>query len=158
MPEGVLTVLKFCFLALLYLFLFRVVRVVVREMKASKVPVSVATPAPIVAPAAQQRQASGSAPVARLRIVEPDLRRGETIQINGEVTVGRAPGCGVMLADDSFASQVHARLYERNGELHIEDLGSTNGTFVNNERLTSPAKLRRGDRVQFGQTVAEITR
>jgi pSer/pThr/pTyr-binding forkhead associated (FHA) protein len=158
MPEGVLTVLKFCFLALIYLFLFRVVRVVVREMKASTVAVAAAPTPAAPAPRPAAAKPPKGPPVARLKIVEPDARRGETIPITGEITVGRAAGCGVVLVEDTFVSQVHARLYEQQGELHLEDLGSTNGTFVNNERVTAPMKLRRGDRVQFGQTVAEVAR
>ena len=52
-------------------------------------------------------------------------------------------------------SQVHARVFDRDGTLWIEDLGSTNGTFVNGERSNERVKLRKGDRVQVGETVLE---
>ena len=74
------------------------------------------------------------------------------------MTVGRAPGCGVVLDEDTFVSQVHARLFRRGRETYVEDLGSTNGTFVNGERIDEVTRLRRGDQVQFGSTVTEITR
>ena len=62
------------------------------------------------------------------------------------------------LEGDTFVSQLHARLYRRDGRMWVEDLGSTNGTYVNSKRLTSPLSLRRGDRVQVGRTVLELTR
>ena len=72
--------------------------------------------------------------------------------------MARASGCGVSLAGDTFVSQLHARLYRRDTRMWVEDLGSTNGTYVNSKRLTAPVALRRGDRVQVGRTVLEVTR
>jgi hypothetical protein len=157
--EGLLTVLKFCFLALVYLFLARVVFVVARELRAAKVPVVVPEPvvADAVAPAPAPRERRGRGR-AQLRILEPAARAGEVFALDDEITVGRAAGCGVVLAEDTFVSQVHARVYRRGGDSYVEDLGSTNGTFVNGERVVEATRLRRGDRVQFGQTVAEVTR
>ena len=63
-----------------------------------------------------------------------------------------------MIPDDQFVSTVHARLFRRGDDLFAEDLGSRNGTFVNGEKVVAPTKLRRGDRIQFGQTVAEVVR
>lgn len=71
--------------------------------------------------------------------------------------MGRAPGCGVQLVDPTV-SQLHARVFRRDGSLYVEDLGSTNGTWVNRSPVTGPAALRRGDRVQFGSTVVEVAR
>jgi hypothetical protein len=147
-PESVLTVLKFCFLALLYLFLFRVVQVVVRELRA---------------PSAEElvdvrRDRKGRRPGARLRIVEPAEHEGELYQLGEELTVGRGGGCGVELPDDHYVSTVHARLYQRGRDVFVEDLGSRNGTYVNGTPLAGTTRLRRGDRVQFGQTVAEVVR
>jgi pSer/pThr/pTyr-binding forkhead associated (FHA) protein len=153
-PESVLTILKFCFLALLYLFLYRVVRVVIAEMRApapapAQQPVRAATPARAAKP-------RGRGP-AHIRIVEPAAHRGEMFTLNDEVTIGRGGGCGIVL-DDSFVSQVHARVFRRNGEIYVEDLGSRNGTLLNGRPLSSAQRLRRGDKVQFGRTVAEAMR
>jgi pSer/pThr/pTyr-binding forkhead associated (FHA) protein len=63
-----------------------------------------------------------------------------------------------VLGDDTYVSQLHARLFQQNGEGYVEDLGSTNGTYVNRKTITSATRLRRGDQVQFGQTVAEIVK
>ena len=78
--------------------------------------------------------------------------------LGDEVTVGRGAGCGVVLDEDTFVSQVHARLFRRGRETYVEDLGSTNGTRVNGEQITEVTRLHRGDQVQFGKTLAEITR
>jgi hypothetical protein len=154
MSEAVLTVLKFCFLALLYLFLYRVVRLTLRELRA---PALTAEPAgvPAVAPPRRERRAEPRGGL-RLRIVEPAARRGETHTIDREVTVGRGGGCALVLNEDTYVSQLHARLFQQNGEGYVEDLGSTNGTFVNGRQINSATRLKRGDQVQFGQTVAEV--
>ena len=153
-PEAVLTVLKFCFLALVYLFLARVVRVVILELRS-----------PVGAAAADGGGGGGGGGAKRakragahLRVLEPAAHKGETYPLGDELTVGRGGGCGVVLPDDTFVSTVHARLFRRGDDLFVEDLGSRNGTFVNGEPVQAPTKLRRGDRVQFGQTVAEVTR
>jgi pSer/pThr/pTyr-binding forkhead associated (FHA) protein len=153
MSEAVLTVLKFCFLALLYLFLYRVVRLTLRELRAP----AVTAEGPAPAPPRRERRGDGRGAL-RLRITEPAGRRGETHAIDRELTVGRGAGCAIVLADDTYVSQLHARLFQQNGEGYVEDLGSTNGTFVNGKAITGATRLRRGDQVQFGQTVAEIVK
>ena len=160
MSEGLLTVLKFCFLALLYLFLFRVVRIVRLELKPVKaaMPAEAVAAAPVAAPSKREKRERKERTGPALYLLEPVGRNGESYPLTDEVSVGRAPGCGVVLDDDTFVSQVHARLFRRGRETYVEDLGSTNGTFVNGERISEVTRLRRGDRVQFGSTVAEITR
>ena len=162
MPEGLLTILKFCFLALLYLFLFRVVRIVRLELKPAKATAPAAAvaseplaAAPVAKGRDKEKKARGG---AQLYLLEPPARNGEVYAITEEVTVGRAPGCGVVLDDDTFVSQVHARLFRRGRETYVEDLGSTNGTLVNGTRISEVTRLQRGDQVQFGSTLAEITR
>jgi pSer/pThr/pTyr-binding forkhead associated (FHA) protein len=156
MSEAVLTVLKFCFLALLYLFLYRVVRLTLRELRA---PALTAEPAGVPTAAAPRRERRPEPRAAlRLRIVEPASRRGETHTIDREVTVGRGGGCALVLSDDTYVSQLHARLFSQNGEGYVEDLGSTNGTYVNGKQIKGVTRLKRGDRVQFGQSVAEVTK
>jgi pSer/pThr/pTyr-binding forkhead associated (FHA) protein len=149
--QTALDALKYLFLALLFLFLARVVRVVVLELR---------NPALAGAGGAPGAASGGKAAKrgARLRIVEPAARKGETYSLTDELTVGRGGGCAVVLPDDQFVSTVHARLYRRGDDVFVEDLGSRNGTFVNGERIESPTKLRRGDRVQFGETVGEVQR
>ena len=161
MPESLLAVLKFCLLALLWLFFVRVLWAVWAEVRA---------PAPV--PAARRAGGPGAGAAGggagarggaggeglRLRVVEPAASRGTTYDLADELTIGRAAGCQVALADDSYASQLHARLYRQDGRLWLEDLGSTNGTYLNAKAVTSPVALRRGDRVQVGRTVLEVSR
>lgn len=154
MSEAALTVLKFCFLALLYLFLYRVVRLTLRELRAPALSAQpVATPA---APPPRRERRAEPRTALRLRIIEPAARRGETHTIDREVTVGRGGGCALVLSDDTYVSQLHARLFQQNDEGYVEDLGSTNGTYVNGKQISGVTRLKRGDQVQFGQTVAEV--
>jgi pSer/pThr/pTyr-binding forkhead associated (FHA) protein len=153
-PESLLTILKFCFLALLYLFFIRVVRAVWTEVTAP--PPAPVAPAP--APRAKRERGGGAKRVeAHLRIVEPAELRGRTYDVADELTIGRAAGCQIPL-DDSYASQLHARLFRRNSELLVEDLGSTNGTFLNRKKVDSAVPIRKGDRLQVGKTVLELTK
>lgn len=71
------------------------------------------------------------------------------------MTIGRAPGCAIVI-DDSFVSQVHARVFEANGVHHLEDLDSTNGTRFNDVPLVGSHVLHKGDRIAFGDTVLEF--
>ena len=156
MPESLLTVLKFFFLALLWLFFARVLWAVWAEVNApaaAPAPSGARRGAPTAAPAR-----TGGADSTRLRVVEPADRRGTTYELGDELTVGRASGCQVAMPDDSYASQLHARIFRKDGRLWLEDLGSTNGTYLNAKAVTSPVALRRGDRVQVGRTVLEVTR
>lgn len=151
MNDALLTVLKFCFLALVYLFLLRVVRVTVLELRT---PIVASRPASTAAPADKRERGKW-----RLELLEPTARRGEVVVLGEDVTIGRGGGCAIALPDDQFVSQVHARVYQQNGKLWLEDLASTNGTFHNSVRVTgAPVRLKRGDRVQFGQTVAQVAR
>lgn len=153
MSESVLTVLKFCLLALLYLFLMRVVWVVVRELRGTPAPAA-PVPVPVAPPPVKAARKRGW----RFVVAQPVAEKGHAYAIDGEVTIGRGGGCTVPLPADTFVSQVHARAYERDGKLWLEDLGSTNGTFVNGRQVREPVSLRRGDRVQVGETVLEADR
>ncbi len=157
MSDAVLTVLKFCLLALLYLFLVRVVWTVARELRGTPAPAP-APPPPPPAPAPATASARTRKRVWQLVVVQPDAERGRAFAIEGDATIGRGGGCAVSLTFDTFVSQVHARALDRNGDLWIEDVGSTNGTYVNGERIEQPLKLRKGDRVQLGETVLEASR
>lgn len=157
MDPGVLTVLEYCFLALVYLFLFRVVRTVFAELRPGRIQVPLAAPAE-TAPAGGAPRRPERGRRWELVIVEPAARAGETFPLGEELTVGRGAGCAVVLADDTFVSQVHARLFTRGGDVYVEDLGSTNGSLLNGETVVEPVRLRRGDRVQFGRTVMELAK
>jgi pSer/pThr/pTyr-binding forkhead associated (FHA) protein len=92
----------------------------------------------------------------RLHVVRPEDRVGRAYELDDEVTVGRAAGCGVSIDYDTYASNLHARLFRQNGDLWVEDLGSTNGTWVNTRRIGERTQLEKGDLLQVGGTVFEI--
>jgi pSer/pThr/pTyr-binding forkhead associated (FHA) protein len=114
-------------------------------------------PAPQPAPRSERRRRGGSK-ADRLVVLEPPERRAQAFELGDELTVGRAPGCGVALPEDTFVSQLHARVFRRDGGLYVEDLGSTNGTLLNNQPVTTSVPLRKGDRLQVGKTVLEVAR
>lgn len=157
MDEQLLTILKLCLLALLYLFFFRVLRAVWAEVRGPNVAVAGAARPPAAAPPSGRavRKAERRALPVQLSIVEPANLRGRTFPLAEELTVGRAAGCQVTL-DDTYASQIHARVFAREGQLFVEDLGSTNGTYLNRRKVQGPQVMRRGDRLQVGNTVLEL--
>lgn len=170
MPVAVLSILKLCLLAVIYLFLARVVRAVWVEIRVARstdaAGVDAAATAPPLGRRAQRKADKRDARVGKqpkgaarpkLKIVEPPGQLGTTFALEDEVTVGRAPGCAVSL-DDTFASQIHARVFHRDGQWFVEDLGSTNGTWINRKRVHGPMRMHPGDRLQVGNTVLELTR
>ncbi len=152
MPESLLTILKLCALALLYLFFLRVLRAVWAEValpRAGTVSVGRAAP-PRRSPGRRERRWS------HLTVVEPPELKGRRYDLAEELTVGRAAGCQVTL-DDSYVSQLHARIFQRDGDLFVEDLGSTNGTYLNTRKVSAAVAMKRGDHLKIGSTVMELT-
>ena len=160
MSEQLLNVLKFCLLALIYLFLFRVLRAVWAEISPPKVPRAKA-PKPVRATKpAKPTKAERAAPrvptlPSQLTVVDPPEQRGRAFSLGPEISVGRGSGCQVMV-EDTFASTVHARVYLGDGHYVVEDLGSTNGTYLNKRKVDGPMTMNRGDRLQVGNTVLEL--
>ena len=151
MSDSLLTFLKFCLVAILYLFLARVVWIVARELRGTPAPAP-SVPAP--APPARARKGKPW----RLVLIEPAAEAGAAYPVDGEVTLGRGGGCTVPLAFDTYVSQVHARAFDRDGALWVEDLGSRNGTFVNEEPVHQATRVGKGARVRVGETVLEVDR
>jgi pSer/pThr/pTyr-binding forkhead associated (FHA) protein len=150
--DTALLVLKIAFLVLLYLFIWRIVRSASRDFQVGG---GGAQESQIISPG--QAAAAGSAALrvpARLVVVEsPALERGEEIRIDSiPVSVGRGGQNDVTLDGDEFSSAQHARFESRRDGLWVEDLGSTNGTFVNGARVTTPRRLGKGDVVRVGQS------
>ncbi|MDZ7733590.1 MAG: FHA domain-containing protein [Acidimicrobiia bacterium] len=159
MSEPLLTILKLCLLALLYLFFFRVLRAVWVEIRPPQ-----GAEGFVGAPRTKRtrrarrtvRAAGRRNGRARLLVVEPPEQKGRSYEIGSELTVGRAAGCRVTV-DDTYVSQLHARVYASDGGYMVEDLGSTNGTYLNRERVSGSLVMRPGDRLQVGNTVLELT-
>ncbi len=81
---------------------------------------------------------------------------GRTFEISGEATIGRAAGCQISL-EDTYMSQLHARVSPGGHGMVIEDLGSTNGTYLNRQKVTGAVIGQPGDRLQLGGIVMELT-
>lgn len=153
MSEQLLTILKFALLALLYLFFLRVLRAVWAELRGPRVSSRRQAAAAVAGPSASKRARKSGEP--HLLVVEPVSQRGRTFPLGEELTVGRAAGCQVTL-DDTYVSQLHARVFARDGQYLVEDLGSTNGTYLNRNRVSGAMVMKKGDRLQVGNTVMEL--
>jgi hypothetical protein len=156
--EQLLTILKLCLLVLLYLFFLRVLRAVWAEVKAPR-PAVVAGGAPAgrVQPAkVKEKKAKRPRGTAtQLTVVNPPAQRGRSFPLGQELSVGRAAGCVITL-DDTFVSQLHARVFQQDGQTFVEDLGSTNGTYLNGSKVSGPMVMSRGDQLRVGDTVMEL--
>lgn len=149
MPEPLLKLLELCLLALLWLFFLRVLRAVWTEVKgpAAVAPRSGASNGGRRSPARRRG-------TPRLVVVDPKERKGRAYDLNEEQTVGRAAGCQITL-DDTYVSQLHARVFNKDGTWFVEDLGSTNGTYLNTKRVSTPLAIKRGDQIKIGAVVME---
>jgi pSer/pThr/pTyr-binding forkhead associated (FHA) protein len=92
-----------------------------------------------------------------LEFIEPLHLTGERVGVDVAVTIGRSPDCDLNI-QDTYLSTRHARVANDNGDLSIEDLGSTNGTYVNQELIKGRVHLQRGDIVQVGGVLFEVVR
>jgi hypothetical protein len=162
-PESLLGLLKLCLLALVYLFFARVLWAVWSEVRAA--PRSAAAPgAGGTADATKETAGRPDRRKARVRSgtpgkligVQPPAIKGQVFLLGGEINIGRSPGCAIRIEADTFMSSIHARMFMTDGEPFIQDLQSTNGTFVNGARISTATKLGRGDRVQVGSTLLEV--
>lgn len=151
MPDIVLDILKYVFLAVLYIFVARAVRAVMVELRPATV--TTGTRSQQAPPKSSARRAK-RAPKHAV-IVEGNSTSGKTFALDKELTIGRADKCHVVL-DDTYVSQVHARIFARGDSYYLEDLGSTNGTYLNRKRVSGATELQRGDRVKIGKTVLEM--
>ena len=149
--ESTLLVLKLAFLILLYLFIWRIVRSAARDLR---LPQESMILAPQQAAAAGLIPQPAARPLGRLVVLEsPALEEGDVFTLDSHpLTIGRGNNNDVPMPDDEYASARHARFEPRRDGVWIEDIGSTNGTFVNGIRLTRERKLTPGDIVRIGET------
>jgi len=152
-PELVLDLLRYVFLVVLYVFVWRSVKAVYLELR-PEARRPRAPRAPLTTPSQPPPRRAKKAP-GRVAIVDGSSLKGKTFDLTDEVVIGRADKCHVVL-DDTYVSQVHARIFTRDGTYVLEDLGSTNGTYLNRRRITAPTELQRGDQVKIGKTVMEM--
>jgi hypothetical protein len=150
--DPVAILLKFGFLAVLYLFLLWIARSALRDLRRDEADAGgVAEAAPAGGLVAES---DGLRPdlEPRLEVVAAKGHEpGRAFDVRAGARLGRAEGSDVRI-DDAYASAAHARVYTRNSSTFIEDLGSTNGTFVNGRQIKGTVKLEVGDSVRIGDT------
>ena len=149
--QTVLLVLKICFLVLLYIFIWRIVRSASQEVR---LPQESFIMAPSQAAAlGLGRQAPAVSTGSLVALKSPALDEGARFELNAKaLTVGRGAPNDIRLDDDEFASSHHARIEPRRDGVWVEDIGSTNGTYINGVRLDRPRRLTPGDVLRVGGT------
>ncbi len=170
MPPIVFTLLQGLFLLLLYIFVARAVRAVIRDVStapasnpAPSAPRRASRPAqPAGKPARKGRDDSGPKQERPKRIAPRELvvhspdGRPRVLPLDGnEITFGRGEQVSVALGDP-YTSDRHARVYNDGRRWLVADLGSTNGTFVNQVKVTAPTPIAAGDQLGIGRTVVEV--
>lgn len=157
MTPFVLSVLKYSLLVLLYFFVFRAVRSVALDMagrRSERRTTEMRAPTEQLAAA---RTSKGGKPPSHVVVHEADGSKSRNVKLSGPTQIGRGAACAIRLSD-TYVSQVHARLYGENGSWFVEDLGSTNGTYLNDRKVASPVEVHAGDVVKVGKTVLELRR
>jgi hypothetical protein len=161
--DQLLGLLKIVLLLALYAFFARVLWAVWNEIRipaVSRVTINVANPE------ARPEMISATAPkvsrqhrVGSLRIIAPADMKGIVVDLGSDdVIIGRDEICALQLAPDTGVSARHAVIRRIDGYVTIEDLGSTNHTSVNGKQISSPTRLRVGDRVHIGLVTLEVER
>lgn len=159
-----LTLIKLAFLAVLWLFVIAAVGVVRTDLfgpsRRRRAARKARAPRAAVPPPAPPRRNSGrvnrSAP--HQMVVTAGGLAGTTIDLaDSQITIGRADDATLVLTDD-YASTRHARLFPQDGQWLVEDLGSTNGTYLDRQKVTRPTPVPVGVPIRIGKTVLELRR
>lgn len=141
---AVIRPLQLIVLAVAGLFVLRVMRVAVVTVRPAR-------------DKGQKRQKNKRTRFLALEIIEPDAHAGKRIEVDRMVSFGRGVECDVVI-DDTYLSTRHAQFSNDDGDLLVEDLGSTNGTYVNQELIKHRTRLERSDIVQCGGVLFEVVR
>ena len=152
--DPVAILLKFGFLAVLYLFLLWIARSALRDLRRGEEADAALGPAGAPGDDGLVAESDGLHPELQPRlevVAAKGLEPGRAFDVRSGARLGRAEGSDVRI-DDSYASAAHARVYTRGGSAFIEDLGSTNGTYLNGRQITRPVRLEVGDTVRIGDT------
>ena len=170
MNQLTLDLIKLAFLAVLWLFVIAAVGVIRTDLfdqadsprrqrrVARQLARQAEAPPPRQRPAAPPRASRRSRSAAHELLVTDGSLSGTVIPLaERQITIGRAADATLVLTDD-YASTRHARLYPQNGEWIVEDLGSTNGTYLDREKVTAPTPVPVGVPIRIGKTVLELRR
>lgn len=158
MNQLTLTLMKVAFLAVLWLFVIAAVGVIRADLWGSKAAAKALRPRKAAAP---PRQPKAAPPRSRRSeptklVITQGARAGTTMDLVGsEITMGRANDVTLPLGDD-YSSGRHARLFAQNGQWFVEDLGSTNGTYLGRAKVSRPEPVPVGVPIRIGKTVIEL--
>ncbi|AWZ05869.1 MULTISPECIES: FHA domain-containing protein [unclassified Streptomyces] len=165
MSELTLTVMRLGFLAVLWLFVIVAVQVIRSDLFGTRVTQRGSRRGQSATGAPQQQGRQAAAPPQQRQrrgaptklVVSEGTLTGTTVALAGQtITLGRAHDSTIVL-DDDYASSRHARIYpDRDGQWIVEDLGSTNGTYLDRTRLTTPTPIPPGAPIRIGKTVIEL--
>ncbi|HET7356417.1 MAG TPA: FHA domain-containing protein [Nocardioidaceae bacterium] len=161
MSELTLTLIRFAYLAILWIFVLAAISVVRSDMFGARVEQS---------PRAERRAQKQAQRQAQKRARQPKRARGaptrvvildggnagESVALDGApLLIGRGPDAAIRL-DDDYVSTRHARIAASGDQWYVEDLGSTNGTYLGTRRLTQPAVVQAGSQIRIGKTTLEL--
>ncbi|WP_069385511.1 FHA domain-containing protein FhaB/FipA [Cellulosimicrobium cellulans] len=170
MTDLTFTLLRLGYLVLLWVFVLSAIGVLRRDLYGTKItprrnkrsengsrPAAASGSAPAGAAAPEPSRPASSSGPSRLAVTAGPLR-GTTVPLStSSILLGRAPSCTLVL-DDDYSSSRHARIFPQHGSWFVEDLGSTNGTYVDDQRISQVTPLGPGTRVRIGQSVVELQR
>ncbi|MCW2811209.1 MAG: hypothetical protein JWP61_1667 [Friedmanniella sp.] len=157
MSEIALTVIKVLFLALLWLFILSAVSVIRSDLFGRTVPAPDQPQArELENPPPPPRRTKRQRGEPRVLTITQGQQAGESAELaGGTVMIGRGADCPLIL-DDDYVSTRHARVVVNAEGVYIEDLGSTNGTYVNGQRITAPTTITLSDTVRIGKTILKL--
>jgi pSer/pThr/pTyr-binding forkhead associated (FHA) protein len=160
MSELTLTIIRLGFLAVLWLFVLTAVGVMRSDLfgrrVAPRAPAGRPAPAPRAKPDRSPKPARGRRGAPSQLVVTQGALAGTTVRLGeSPVTLGRAQDSTIVL-DDDYVSSRHARIYPRDGQWLVEDLGSTNGTYVERSKVTGPTPVKIGVPIRIGKTTVEL--
>ncbi|MGW8565351.1 FHA domain-containing protein FhaB/FipA [Isoptericola sp. NPDC055881] len=166
MSELTITLLRLGYLVLLWVFVLSAIAVLRRDLaprgapRASRADRRRTDPAPAAPAATPAGAAAAPAPPRRSGptrlVVTTGPLTGTTLPLSSaSILIGRAPGCTLVL-DDDYSSSRHARIFPQGDQWYVEDLGSTNGTFIGDTQVSGPQPLAPGVGVRIGQSVVEL--
>jgi pSer/pThr/pTyr-binding forkhead associated (FHA) protein len=145
--DPIAVALKFGFLAVLYLFLFWVSRSALRELRGTTAPAPETTGFHGIGPGGRPAMTDAFLVAVRGGGIDP----GERFDLFGGLSVGRSPDADIRI-EDRYASGIHLRVYSRGPAYYVEDLNSTNGTYLNGAVLEGEAELSDLDEIKIGDT------